>query len=252
MFETCIATLRKNSDCVIVVITDDVPQILREILTKKYNVTWVVIPPNLMRKRRAACKVIETNKYCLDLPTGSQVLVSDADIYFMKDPFTVFKKYSFFDLGLTKRHYGFRHPINGGIYYYRITSATKGFLTYWNHQTEEISWPLFLEYIESYNHKGRIPDWCIGQDFLNVLWKNPEKRPTSCDINIIDVGWEYNFCLHQYTDRFINQAYKQYKKDVVAAIHLKGGTKKLLYRNDIFHDAITCHEIKCQDWSRNR
>jgi len=252
MFETCIATLRKHSDCKIVVITDDIPQKLREVLARKYNIKWVSVPSNLMQGRRAACKVIETNKYCLDLPIDSQVLVSDADIYFMKDPFTVFKKHPSFDLGLTKRHYNYRHPINGGIYYYRITTATKRFLVYWNDQTEKISWHLFLEYIKSYGHKGRIPDWCIGQDFLNVLWKNLEKRPAACNINIIDVGWEYNFCIHQYTDRFIKQAYKQYKKDLVTAIHLKGGTKKLLYRDDIFHDAIICHKIKYRDWGRKK
>lgn len=248
IFETCLKTLRQVSDCKMVVITDNVPAEFRNELTKRYDVEWVLVTPELMDGNRAGCKITESHKYCQGLHDGDEVIIADVDLYYMSDPFAAFEEFPEFDLAVTTRPYRYHFIINGGLYCYRISTNIKRFITFWDTQIPNPTWDLFVQHIKKCKHTNKIPDWCIGQDFLNLIWSERDSILQQYNINIIDIGPKYNWTPAKSSRRFMLQLLEHYNANDCPVLHLKGGAKKAIYSQYIFSDAITHHPVKYRDW----
>lgn len=248
MFETCLKTLRQVSDCRMVVITDNVPAEFRNELTKRYGVEWVLVTPEFMDGNRAGCKVTESHKYCRELQDGDEVIIADVDLYYMADPFQAFVEFPDFDLAVTTRGYRYRWAINGGVYCYRISNRLWPFLDFWDRQVAEPTWQPLLDIIDRWDHWRQIPDWRIGQDFLNAIWDNKLQIYADYYVDIADIGPNYNWSPGKSSPRFMVELYEHYKAKDCAVLHLKGGATRMLYDDRLFDQAVTHHARKFRDW----
>lgn len=247
MFETCIKTLRKVSDCKIVVATDNVPDEMKKDLSIKYQVQWIDVPRSEVVGRRAFCKIKVLRDFVNTLPSGDIVMAPDVDMYFMADPFTALDGRSF-DIGFTTRGYDYYFPINGGMIYIVVNGKTCGWLTW--HVTEALNpkWGLYKN--RNYRHRQRFGlDWAVGQDFLIACWERREWIKATMGVVIEDVGSRYNYC--PPSDRWFKRAFEcireAYQNKTHAVLHLKGALKDILYEG-LFEDAITKYSRCSHDW----
>lgn len=120
MFENCLRSLRKHSNCHIVVFTDNLEKEIRGEFEVNYDVMFHIVKPEQMVNRRAACKV-ETfcDFICSETDNFDEILVADADLLFLSDPFKAFKEYDINDVGLTTRDYKHWSPVNGGVMFFK-------------------------------------------------------------------------------------------------------------------------------------
>jgi len=247
MFLTCLKTLRKNSKCTIVILTDNVPEEMQKELTAKYEVEWINVSKMLMKKRRAACKIEQLQHFVDGLDNGDEVLVMDVDIYFLADPFTAFE-ILIFDVALTTRGYDYHCKINAGVFYLSITDKTREWLRWHVSEVLEMKWEEYAK--QNKDHRLRFGlDWAVGQDFLIVCWENRKWIETTKGIVIKDVGPNYNYC--PPSDRWGLKAFeavrKAYLEKSVTAIHLKSTLKDMLYEG-LFEDAVTTGLRCSNDW----
>jgi hypothetical protein len=233
MLETCIASLRQVSDCVIQIATDGIPSEAQQRLDS-YGVWWIGVPREEVKKRRACCKIEVLYELMAQYKDDDMILVSDVDIVFIKDPFVPFDTHQEMDLGLTTRGYKHAFPINGGVFYVRVSTRMRKWL-HWH--LEEIYKPTWLPYVnhrKRWNHAHFGLDWSVGQDFLVANWKQKDWVKNEKDVNIVDAGPEYNYC--PPTDTMGAKAFALAKKALeqrsVSVLHLKSELKKMIYQPD--------------------
>lgn len=245
MFETCVKTLRKHSNCVIVVVTDNVPSETRHKLSRTYNIHWMVLNPGTMEHRRAACKIEQLDIFMQPREDGDCVLVSDVDIYFLADPFTAMGD---FDVALTTRGYDYYFPINGGIFYLNVNDKSKEWISWHNKEVIKPTWPPYIQ-LNQHHRKRFGLDWAVGQDFLIACWEQREQIKQETGITIVDVGPKYNYC--PPSDKWGTKAFeairKAYHEKSVVALHLKSTLKDMLYEG-FLEDAITKYPKCSNDW----
>lgn len=251
VFETCLRTLRKVSDCEVVVFTDNVPPELMKRWTHDYGVAWIVLPKSAMQKRRAACKIECVSSFVEQVEIGHNVISADADLYFLKDPFTAFE-YEF-DLGLTTRGYKYYYPINAGVIFHKVSPAMKDLYSFMRSEVLDPTWPEYVAYKQYWGHERFGLDWAVGQDLYNVAWLHQNFIWENFGIEVRDVGPYYNFCPHSdgtFIEEGKRKAVEAYKQKSVSVIHLKSKLKDLVYE-DVFDDAITIHERGPRNWMKN-
>jgi hypothetical protein len=242
MLLTCINSLRVvNPNCSIVIVTDGVPEGLKDKLRNDYNVIWFYVTPSQMNKRRATCKIEMLNEIVKDLENSkAQILVSDVDIYFQGDPFVPFEEYPDMDLGLTTRGYPYAFPINAGIFYIRVNDKMKSWVQWHIDEILKPSWGRYIQlHINQYRHRQRLGlDWAVSQDFLIANWLYKDEVKKLKGVNIIDVGPQYNFC--PPVDTMKNKAFELIRESLIkkdkVVLHLKSDLKKMIYEG-IFPNA---------------
>ena len=122
MFDVCIRSLQKQSDCRIVVYTS---QLENKDLLKSRGVDVIDFPISDWNNRRMTCKVEKAYQLVNDLKLqeGDNVLSLDADLIFVKNPFDVFENE--FDFMYTTRHYQSEYKANGGVWGYKYNKSSE-------------------------------------------------------------------------------------------------------------------------------
>jgi hypothetical protein len=248
MLETCIASLRRVSQCVIYIATEGVPQEVEDRLDI-YRVFWIRVPKEKAHKRRACCKIEILENLAKQLDNNDLILVSDVDMVFLKDPFTPFWKHKEMDLGLTTRGYPHAFPINGGIFYMRIHSKMKMWLHWHLQEIYHPTWEPYVKHRRRWNHEHYGLDWSVGQDFLVANWVNRQKIKQDRDIDIVDVGPDYNYCPPTDTmgQKAFNMAWDALKEGKITALHLKSDLKRMIYDSK-FPNACINHSKGKTGW----
>jgi len=247
MFQTCIKTLRKVSDCKIVVVTDNVPEKMKEDWSSEYQIDWIDVPRALMIGRRAACKIEALDNFVWQHKNGDVVMVADVDMYFMADPFTALDG-QHFDIAFTTRGYDYYFPINGGMFYIVVNDKSRLWLRWHVSEVHNPTWPAYRR--RNARHRQRFGlDWAVGQDFLIACWEKRDWILKEMELVIKDVGPKYNYC--PPSDKWFERAFecirKAYKERTHTVLHLKGALKSILYEG-LFEDAVTKHTKCSHDW----
>lgn len=156
----------------------------------------------------------------LPLVNGDKVFVTDIDIYFNQDIYTIFNSIN--DIGLTSRnkkegaaaHYS---PINAGVWCFKHSDKTEKLFNWFYEQLTNPSDTNWIKYKQNHPFSKSIGllEWWVDQDLLNVLYLNQD----SYDINVMDIGPEYNWIV---TD----DEFSEFKDKSHMILHRKGGTGK--------------------------
>jgi len=247
MFETCVKTLRMHSGCDIIVATDNVPHDLQNQWSKDYGVYWIDVPVEQMKNRRAAAKIEILDSYVHSLEPDDQVFVSDVDMYFMKDPFTAFTRFEF-DVAFTTRGYEYYFPINAGVFCLRVNDFSKRWISWHKEQIYDPTWRPYRD--QNKRHRERFGfDWAVSQDFLISCWKERAWIAQTMNINIQDIGPEYNYC--PPSDKWKQKAFEAiriaYRDKTHVVLHLKSTLKDMLYEG-LFVDAVIQYPRCGNDW----
>ena len=222
MFDVCIQSLKKVSDCRIIVYTIGLEN--KELL-KSYDVEIIQIDKKLWTNRRMACKVectLDLQK-SIGLQYGDNVMVLDADLIFLKDPFSAFSEK--FDLFYTTRHYSAPFKVNGGVWGFKFNKSSDKFLQYYISNLNNPEWPPYVNFRKNHTHNRDLNnlDWWVDQDWLCVCDKYINQingGVLGFDIKLCDMGPTYNWIIRNGPTEVID---KINKKDV-NVIHLKGST----------------------------
>ena len=245
LFETCLKTLRQNSDCLITVVTDNVPIGMRLQWTVTFGVEWLIVCPEQMTDRRAACKLEVLEAFISGLKDEDEVLVSDVDIYFLDNPFLAMGG---FDVGLTTRGYDYPFPINGGVFYLKVNEHSREWIHWHVEEIYHMKWSPYIKHNKGHRQRFGL-DWAVGQDFLIACWEQRDWIESVKHIRIKDVGPKFNYC--PPSDRWGQRAFEAirtaYKEKTVVALHLKSTLKDILYEG-LFEDAVTKYPRCSNDW----
>ena len=188
------------------------------------------VTPDEYRLGRAGSKVLTQYRLIMSLPKGSKVLLSDADVLFLRDPMKAFD--TEFDLGVTTRDEPYLYPINAGIYYMRVSDKLNDYLQFVIDNLHTPNWPEFEKYQKRFGHKGT--DWCWGQDSLCVTYQHAEQMKEWFGIDVVDLGYYWNMCPH--ADGTAEQIasgkaklLRAFHDESVATLHLKSKLRELLF-----------------------
>jgi len=241
--ETTLNTLRKVSSCKIIIFTDGLASEITTRWQRLYNVEFVGIPD--MAGRRALAKCLTVHKYIIEHKADEQILISDADIYYLQDPFSAFKGNGW-DIGLPQRFIK-RLGINGGMWFARPSDKLKAYLEHANRELQTPSDPYWQCYLQGLRRRG-IVDWWIDQDWLNFIYSDQENIKNKWGVTIGDVPPEYNYSRFLDTPKDSKAAANAILKWEHVAVHLKGTIKQIIYTENL-PLAITCHErFTKKDW----
>ena len=198
LVEHCVASLRRNNqNCSINLFTVPEDTLGLEKITR-YGVTLYSVEKTQWDGRRMTCKI---EKFCdfvnsKDIPEGSEIIISDTDIVFQDDPFSVFDNK--FDIFYTTRGYDYKYTINAGFWGIKKNSNSVSFVDYFVKEINDPSWKEFQDFrakeqrleppaIENY------VDWWSDQDFLCVI-NDKGMPPALNDVSVYDAGNRYNYC----------------------------------------------------------
>jgi len=160
---------------------------------------------------------------------GDEVFVIDLDVLVQDNLFAAFHQYPDADVFVTTRFYEYEHPINAGVWGFRINARSLTFLHHYADQAFDPTWPPFRSYQEKFGHLEDRGWWC-DQDYLCALWREVKaNRPTPGGVRVVDLGPKYNWCpserdLKQDAENILGKVGdKEYK-----ALHFKGKLKWIM------------------------
>jgi len=249
MFDVCIRSLQKQSDCRIVVYTS---QLENKDLLKSRGVDVIDFPISDWNDRRMTCKVEKAYQLIedLNLQEGDNVLSLDADLIFVKNPFDVFENE--FDFMYTTRHYSSEFKLNGGVWGYTVNDPSKNFMEMYIDQINNPTWNPYVQFRTSHAHNSDLKnlDWWVDQDFLCVCdrFKNEINEGSfGFDVKLYDAKSKYNY--------IIRDGYKEAVGEIVNqnnyVLHLKGGTFNRWGSSDIDNkkgNEQSAYDIYFRDW----
>jgi Nucleotide-diphospho-sugar transferase len=194
---------------------------------QKYGINFHDINAKDFAQKSIALK-IDLLKY-LDLRHGDRVIVSDLDILFQGDPFSVFE--NDFDVFFTTRHYDYHYPINGGIWGFRVNERSRRFIVYYIRQMYTKSWNQLRKFKKRFHRLPYGFGWFDDQDFLCTVYENLKTLPEEIsNVRFYDAGYRFNYCPSYDTDgqaAVQDLKSKLGNKDFVV-LHLKGELKQLI------------------------
>lgn len=196
LFDVSIRSLQKVSDCKIVVYT---PQLENHEYLEKLGVQVVHFEMEDWENRKMTCKVectLTLPESC-GLKYGDNVMVFDADLLFIKDPFTAFKEHEF-DFAYTTRNLRSEYPVNGGVWGFTYNENSNNLLHFFVGNLNNPSWQPYLNARVNHAHNRDLDnlDWWVDQDFLCELHYNENeinKGSLGFDVHIKNIGPEYNW-----------------------------------------------------------
>ncbi len=196
LFDVSIRSLQKVSDCKIVVYT---PQLENHEYLEKLGVQVVHFEMGDWENRKMTCKVectLTLPESC-GLKYGDNVMVFDADLLFIKDPFTAFKEHEF-DFAYTTRNLRSEYPVNGGVWGFTYNENSNNLLHFFVGNLNNPSWQPYLNARVNHAHNRDLDnlDWWVDQDFLCELHYNENeinKGSLGFDVHIKNIGPEYNW-----------------------------------------------------------
>jgi hypothetical protein len=221
MFDICIRSLQKHSNCKIVVYTT---KLKNDKLLKQKGVEIIYIPESKWINRKMTCKVecAATLPSTLNLNKGDNILVFDADLIFLDDPFKMFN--SNFDFVYTTRHYNDIYKVNGGVWGYTYNDISSKFLNFYQYNLTNPSWSPYIKFRKNHRYNNNINhlDWWVDQDWLCVIDKHKSEisKLLEVPITIYDAGPKYNWIIRNGQ----SEVMKEIKAKEKVILHLKGGT----------------------------
>jgi len=222
MFDVCIQSLQKQSNCKIVVYTTELEN---EELLMSRGVQIIHIDKTLWDNRRMSCKV-ECTLTLIDtigMSPGDNVMVFDADLLFLKDPFSVFDNE--FDFMYTTRHYTDTYKVNGGVWGFKFNKFSKEFLQYYISNLNNPTWCSYINFRKNhlYNNDLNNLDWWVDQDWLCVCDMHKDdinNGSLGFPITLFDAGPKYNWIIRGGSDEIVEEINTKEKY----ILHLKGGS----------------------------
>ena len=222
MFDVCIQSLRKQSNCKIVVYTVDLEN--KELLESR-GAEVIHIDEKSWNDRKMTCKVecTLTLPETIGLKYGDNVIVFDADLIFLKDPFLVFENN--FDFMYTTRHYTDAYKANGGVWGFRFNASSKKFLQHYISNLNNPEWTPYVEFRKNhiYNQDLNNLDWWVDQDWLCVCndYKDEiNNGDLGFPITLYDAGPTYNWIIKNGSKEVIKEINAKDK----SILHLKSGS----------------------------
>jgi hypothetical protein len=225
MFDVCIRSLKKRSDCKIVVYTPKFKRggVVDKSLLESRGVEVVEFPNEDLDGRRMVCKVEKIYELMTNSNTGDNIMCFDADLFFLKDPFDVFKEEEF-DYFYTTRHYSSWAQVNSGVSGFTVNAASEKFMQFYVDNLNNPFWDKYIHFRKNHPHNTDLSekDWWVDQDFLCVCYIHKDEINNGMlefDIKIIDGTSKYNYIVNQLTDEDIDKIVKD--KDI-HILHFKG------------------------------
>ena len=251
VFETCIKTLRAVSPgCHIMVhFTDSAGFGLIDKWMNQYNLIVKLFPVSDYIGRRAYFKIECIVKLVNDLETDVHLMVADVDTVFLTDPFQAFEDEEF-DLAVTTRGYKYPWPVNGGVFFIKVSEKMRKFMEWHKLQCLDPTWSKYIEARKIRGCEKYGLDWAVGQDFLNAVYDGSDWVLHRHGIVVKDVGFRYNYCPGKDTfgehgmDRLLKEAYRT---KAVSVLHFKSASKDLYYKGWL-KEFVTKHERGPNDW----
>ena len=227
MFDVCIRSLKERSDCKIVVYTPDVEQSqVDKSLLKSRGVEVVEFPNKDLDDRRVCCKIEKVYDLMTNSNKGDNIMCFDADLFFLKDPFELFKEFKKeeFDFFYTTRHYPCWAQANAGVWGFTVNAASEKFIQFYIDEINNPSWEQYIDFRLGHPSNTDLSekDWWVDQDFLCTCNRHKDKINNGMlefDIKIIDATSKYNYIVNHLTDEDIDKIVKD--KDI-HILHFKG------------------------------
>jgi hypothetical protein len=224
LFDTCIKSLQKVSNCQVVVVT---PGLKNHEYLEKRNVKLIHIEEEDWNNRRLTCKVECTLilPEAIGVKYGDNILVLDADLFFIKDPFDIFEKEQF-DFFYTTRNMTNEYVVNGGVWGYTYNEQSENLLKFQISNLNNPQWEPYVNARNSHVHDKDGLDWWGGQDFLCEMHhhrKNINNGGLGFNIKTIDAGPEYNWI---HTGMSQNDQLDHIIKKKSHVLHFKGSSGK--------------------------
>ena len=208
----------------------------------KRPVLTVYVTPEEMAIGRMGSKMVTQYRFINALPDGSQVISADADLYFLRNPFTAFYMYPF-DIGVTTRCEPYKYSINGGVVMFRVNARTKCWLDFAIQEAYSIygsdkkrSWDILEQFEKKHGHNAQQNrnSWYIDQNFWCCSFDNPEEVYNFSGARILDIGPTFNYCPHSDGSQkqiALGKAklMRAYHDESVSVLHLKSQLKELLF-----------------------
>ena len=229
MFDVCIRSLKKQSDCKIVVYTPDVEQSqVDKSLLEKRGVEIVEFPNEDLDDRRVVCKIEKVYELMTNSNKGDNIMCFDADLFFLKDPFDLFKEFKEekFDFFYTTRQYPCWAQANAGVWGFTINVASEKFMQFYIDEINNPSWKQYIDFRISHPSNSDLSekDWWVDQDFLCTCNRHKDEINNGMlefDIKIIDATSKYNYIVIPYiTDAQLTDLLTTDKD--IHILHLKG------------------------------
>ena len=222
LFDLCIKSLQKVSDCKIVVFT---PGLENHEYLENLGVQIVNFPMAKWEKRRMTCRVECTLEFpeAIGAKYGDNILSLDADVLFIKDPFDIFEKRQF-DFFYTTRNISNEYAVNAGVWGYTYNEQSENLLKFQISNLNNPEWPPYVNARNHHVHDKCGLDWWGNQDFLCQMHHERESINNGSlgfDIKTIDAGPSYNW-IYSGMDELDQIDHIKNKKSHV--LHFKGST----------------------------
>lgn len=114
------------------------------------------------------------------------IIASDVDMLVKRDPFDLFKEEG--DVFVTRRPGKWKHPINGGLWGFRMNDAGYRFIDFYRDQVHSKDWLPYRAYLKGFGHLQET-NWRVGQDFLNVVAL--AQLPFPCKVTVLGPEWNW-------------------------------------------------------------
>lgn len=227
LLELSVKSLRKVSDCDILVLTDQSSSICHKLRNLQVTVFHESVFGCDDVDGRMLKKVVGLHWISQLLPKTTELICCDVDTYFKSDPFKAFSECGITEIGLTSRDYLHQHKINAGVVFFKVCKETRSFILWMLHQIKEPHWDTYIEYQKKFNHKGT--DWYVDQDFYNAALSAQNEH----GYRITVVPPKYNYCPHcDGAEDTVEKAKKQmrlaYLTTETVVLHLKSRLKELV------------------------
>ena len=186
------------------------------------------ITPDEVSIGMAGSKITTHHRFIKGLKDGSKVISADADLFYLKDPFTAFEQD--FDIAVTTRPEKYHYPINQGVVMYRVNDNVRGFLDFLSGQIFKRTWLELIEWQNHFNHTGN--NWSVGQDMMCVAYLHREEILKDFGVKIVDIGSDYNYCPHAdgvHTIAGKAKLMTAYRAKDKTILHLKSRLRELLF-----------------------
>ena len=213
LFSNCIKSLRKHSNCEIIVYKTKNVNI--EQIKNINSIIFIDFDENEWKDKKMSSRIDIVSKYKWDI--GDKVIVFDVDMFFLDNPFKIFQNELDYFYTTRSDIKTSQSPINEGLTGFYYSLKIKNFYKYWLNQIINPTWLIFKKKNFDKN-KG------CGQQFLCCLYENRKNLPVDiCDINIFDATcyWNYTTVNNNFDDM-----YNKISNKSVGVVHLKGEVLK--------------------------
>lgn len=189
--KTAMASIKRHCVADIIVITDNIPRIERDIIISKFKCELIRIKGTEWENRRTLCRLELTNRVLNKLKNDETRLIqSDIDVLFLDNPFKAFDEQEF-EIGVTVRMYDYHVPVNSGLVFFRVDDRVKRYAKW---AVEQAKNPTWWPYMMSRSSRDNL-DWGCDQDIICAIFHNSGWIYAKFEkLRVRDVGFKYNYC----------------------------------------------------------